>query len=132
MDIFSSLIILESLHCLNRLNGWNWHDGANGGGWRGRSKLRRGPGGDDLGDLGSLPVRLHQVPHLGEVHGLGLKATRELAAQSVNRIKGDVDAFEYLFLCRQVSINLSECARFVVKRESSDLILSKDISRIVV
>ncbi len=35
-----------------------------------RSQLGRGPGGHDLGDLGSLPVRLHQVPHFGKVHRL--------------------------------------------------------------
>ncbi len=45
-------------------------------GW---GQLWRRPSGDDLSDLGSLPVRLHQVPHFGEVHGTVNTAATELA-----------------------------------------------------
>ena len=47
------------------------------------------------------------MPHLGEVHRLGLETTREFATQTVDRIKCDVDAFEKSFL-ELPSANLSK------------------------
>ena len=60
----------------------------------GGRQLRRGPGGDDLGDLGSLPVCLHKMPHLRQVHGLWLETPRKLAAEAVDSIQSHVDPLE--------------------------------------
>ena len=66
------------------------------GGRRGgrRGQLRRGPGGRDLSDLGSLSVGLHQVPHFGQVHGRGLLTARKFAPKTVHAVNDDVPVLE--------------------------------------
>ena len=62
---------------------------------RGRgSELWGWPRRNDLGDLCSLPVRLHQMPHFGEVHGFRFETACEFATQAVYGIQTHVDPLE--------------------------------------